>query len=313
MNICVVGGSGFIGVNLCKRLLELRHSVTVIDMRFSENLKCIDVDNKIHRVVSGAGDDKLKDVLKTCDVLFHLASRTIPSSSNENPVFDIESNLVASVRLISAAKDAGVGKIIFVSSGGTVYGVPEYIPIDESHPLNPVCSYGVNKIAIEKYLRMYQHLGGACYEVFRLSNPYGPFQSPQSLQGVIPVFMKHILTGERVTIWGDGEVVRDFIYIDDVIDVFVQAVSSNKTGQIYNLGGGSGTSINNVLSAIETACGVTARIQYTTSRNIDVPVNVLDIDKICKDYHWEPKISLETGLLSTLSYLKETYIDVTNT
>lgn len=232
MNICVIGGSGFIGINLCMRLVDLQHEVSVIDLRISPELKEYDVENRIRWFDADYGDrDFLLHALKGCDVLFHLASSTVPSSSNEDPIFDIESNLVSSVRLIEAAKEAGVKKIIFVSSGGTVYGVPQYIPIDESHNLNPICSYGISKLATEKFLSMYSYLGGPGYTVFRLSNPYGIYQNPLSLQGVIPVFMNKILSGEGLTIWGDGEVVRDFIYIDDVIEVFIRSLDKvNETG-----------------------------------------------------------------------------------
>jgi UDP-glucose 4-epimerase len=306
MRICVIGGSGFIGINLCMRLLNMHHDVTVLDMRVSPELKEFDSENRI-RWFNGNYDDRdiLSHALKGCDVLFHLASSTIPSSSNEDPVFDIESNLVTSVRLIEAAKDANVSKIIFVSSGGTVYGIPQYTPIDELHGLNPICSYGISKLAIEKYLAMYSYIGGADYEIFRLSNPYGPYQNPASLQGVIPVFIKKVLSDEVLTIWGDGEVVRDFIYIDDVIDIFIRSLDKGKSNKVYNLGSGVGTSINEVLKSIVKVCAKEPDVRYESSRSIDVPENVLDTALIREVYDWQPKISLEAGLAKTMEYIKK--------
>jgi len=290
------------------RLLDLHHEVSVIDVRSSPELKDYDVDNRIRWFIGSYGESEVLDAaLNSCDILFHLASSTIPSSSNEDPIFDIESNLVASVRLIEAAKEARVVKIIFVSSGGTVYGVPEYIPIDEFHNLNPICSYGISKLATEKYLAMYNHIGGANFEIFRLSNPYGPYQDPASLQGVIPVFMKKVLSGERVTVWGDGEVVRDFIFIDDVIDIFIRSLDKEAEikNKVYNLGSGVGMSVNNILDSIVKVCSKEADVHYQSSRSIDVPRNVLDISAIKRAYSWQPEVSLEIGLIKTMEYIKQ--------
>jgi UDP-glucose 4-epimerase len=237
-------------------------------------------------------------------VLFHLASSTIPSTSNENPAFDIESNLVTSIRLIETAKQEGVSKIIFISSGGTVYGIPEYIPVSESHPHNPICSYGICKLATEKYLKMYKHIGGADYEIFRLSNPYGPYQNPFSPQGVIPVFIRKILLNEKITIWGDGEVIRDFIFIDDVIDIFVRSLENGNVNKVYNLGSGIGKSINSVLQSISELSGKNPNVYYAPSRSIDVPENVLDISAITNEYEWKPKVTFEDGLARTMEYVK---------
>lgn len=305
MKICVIGGSGFIGINLCMRLLSLHHEVSVVDIRVSPELKLYDVENKIRWFIGDYDDSGiLSHSLKNCDVLFHLASSTIPSSSNDDPVFDIESNLITSVKLIEASKQARVSKIIFISSGGTVYGVPRYIPIDESHGLYPICSYGITKLAIEKYLGMYRHIGGADYEIFRLSNPYGPYQNPLSCQGVIPVFMKKILSDEKLTVWGDGEVIRDFIYIDDVIDVFIRSLDKRGVNNVYNLGSGVGKTINQVLDSIVKTCAKTANVQYESSRSIDVPRNVLNISALKQAYEWKPRVSLEAGLVKTMEYIQ---------
>lgn len=305
MKICVIGGSGFIGINLCMRLLGLRYDISVLDKNVSEELKQFDEENRIEWF-NGKYDDRdlLSRALKDCDVLFHFASSTIPSTSNRDPIFDIESNLVASVRLIEAAKEENVSKIIFISSGGTIYGVPEYIPIDELHALNPICSYGISKLATEKYLAMYNYIGGADYEIFRLSNPYGPYQNPASLQGVIPVFMKKVLTNTKLTIWGDGGVVRDFIYIDDVIDIFVRSIETRSENKVYNLGSGVGISVKDVLDSIVKVCGKEPVVQYEPSRTIDVPENVLDISAIKDAYDWRPKVSFEVGLAKTMEYVK---------
>ena len=305
MNICVVGGSGFIGVNLCRRLLTLGHEISIVDIRTNAELEQYDKDKKINWYTGNYDDSSLLNkALDRCDVLFHLASSTIPSTSNENPVYDIESNLVASVKLIEAAKNSDTKKIVFISSGGTVYGKPTYTPVDESHELNPICSYGINKLAVEKYLGMYKHIGGPSYVIFRLSNPYGPFQNPDSQQGVIPVFMRRVLSGEPLTIWGDGNVIRDFIYIDDVVDVFIRALDRPDENAVYNVGSGVGLSINDVVSGIVKVCGIRPALNYESSRSIDVPANVLDIRAVKKAYDWAPKVAFEEGLVNTKDYIE---------
>jgi len=212
MKVCVIGGSGFIGVNLCVRLLGAGYKISVLDQRINTDLQAIDVKGKIDWFVGDFSDKGLLcQSLSECEILFHLASITIPGSANDDPIFDIEKNLIASINLIKVANEMGVAHIIYASSGGTVYGIPDYVPLDENHATNPICSYGINKLAIEKYLKLSSYTGGASHTIFRLSNPYGKFQNPNSAQGVIPVFMKKMLSGEKITIWGDGEVVRDFI------------------------------------------------------------------------------------------------------
>ena len=147
-------------------------------------------------------DSDVASAVIGCDVCFHLISTTLPKSSNLDPVFDIETNLMGTVRLLNQVVKSGVGKVIFLSSGGTVYGPPQEIPIVETHPTNPICSYGITKLAIEKYLELFYQLHGVDYTVLRLSNPFGERQRIESSQGAVAVFLGKALRGEKIEIWG---------------------------------------------------------------------------------------------------------------
>jgi UDP-glucose 4-epimerase len=236
------------------------------------------------------------NALRDCDVCFHLISTTLPKSSNADPIFDITSNVLGTVRLLAHAVESGVKKIIFVSSGGTVYGIPEHLPISETHPTNPVCSYGITKLTIEKYLELFHQLHGLDYTVLRIANPFGERQRIRASQGAVAVFMGKVLRGEPVEIWGDGSIVRDYIHIRDVADALLAAMTRSTHEHVFNVGSGQGQSVNDILDAIENVTGRTAKRIYLPGRPFDVPRSVLSIDLARSALGWSPKIGLECGL-----------------
>ena len=187
---------------------------------------------------------------------------TLPKSPNADPVFDVKSNVLGTVRLLTHAVKFGLKKIIFGSSGGTVYGAPAQLMIPETHPTNPVCSYGISKLAIEKYLGLFYHLQGLDYTVLRIANPFGERQRTQASQGAVAVFLGKVLRGEPVEIWGDGSVVRDYIYIADVVDALLIALEQTSSEHVFNIGAGRGHSLNEVLDGIEKVTGHLANRQY---------------------------------------------------
>nr|WP_323690107.1 NAD-dependent epimerase/dehydratase family protein [Rhizobium sp. AN95] len=201
---------------------------------------------------------------------------------------------------------SGVKRIVFISSGGTVYGVPKTIPISEEHSTYPTSSYGITKLAIEKYLDLYRSLHGLEYVTLRLANPYGVGQRLDAQQGAIAVFLARALRGEEISIWGDGSVIRDYIYVDDAIDAMVRSVDVNiQGGCVVNIGAGVGYSINEILSAIEKVTGRRTNKKYVEGRTYDVPANVLDISAAARLLGWTPKISLEEGLLRFSNWIKD--------
>jgi UDP-glucose 4-epimerase len=296
MQALVLGGTGFIGSYVVDQLRGRGHRVRVFS-RSGERCRppLPDVD---YRAASFDDLAALHDALKGVDVVYHLISTTVPSTSNLDPVFDIESNLVATVGLLQAMLDAGVRKVVYLSSGGTVYGIPEKLPIPEEHPLNPICSYGVVKVAVENYLYMFRELYGLDYTVLRASNPYGERQGHYGIQGVIATFLHKAGKGEELEIWGDGGLIRDFIYVADLAGLCVAAGESDKVG-VYNAGSGVGHSINEIVSFVERAVGRELTVKRRESRNFDVPKVVLDISKARREFDWRPEVELAAGIRKT--------------
>ncbi len=249
----------------------------------------------------------LAEALVDIDIVIHLVSSTVPSTSNLDPVADIEGNLVGTVRLLQQMRQSGAQRVIFFSSGGTVYGNPQQLPVHESHPLNPISSYGVVKVAIENYLRMYDTLYGIQSTILRVSNPFGPRQAHLGVQGVIPTFFNRMRQQEPIKIWGKGEIVRDYIYIDDLVAAVLSAAKC-PTGGIYNVGAGSGASILELLEMITSVSGIEPTIEYLPSRNFDVNEIVLDISKARSELNWHPTIPLREGCERYWEWLKTTSI-----
>ena len=213
MNCVVMGGGGFIGSHLTESLLLRYGKVTVFDKPGAPHLDLL--SRKGANIILGdfLESTHVQKALISADTVFHLISTTVPKSSTDDPVFDIETNLVGTVSLLNLAKKTGVKKIVFTSSGGTVYGVPREIPISEDHPTDPISSYGIVKLTIEKYLHLLWTLYGMNYSILRISNAYGERQIANSAQGIIPTIIDKVLHDEVFTIWGDGSVIRDYVHI----------------------------------------------------------------------------------------------------
>lgn len=303
MNCVILGGGGFLGYHLCRALAAAGHRVRIFDR---PNLERFSLPDNADRVEWTEGDfvnqEDLETAVAGCDIIYHLVSTTLPKSSNDNPIYDIETNVIGSLRLLDLLKKKNK-KIIFISSGGTVYGIPEEVPIKESHPTQPLCSYGIAKVTIEKYLYLYHRLHKLDYCIFRLANPFGERQKVTAAQGVITVFLHKALHDQPIEIWGDGTVVRDYLYVEDAIAPLVKAITYRGDCRIFNVGSGEGKSLNEVLAAIGTLLGKRVRCTYTPSRTFDVPSNVLDISLASGLLNWAPKISFQDGLDRTLQWL----------
>jgi len=301
MNVLVLGGNGFIGSHLVDELLIAGHSVRVFD-HFSERYRppLLGVDYRFGQF----GDVfSMAEALHSIDLVYHLISTTVPSTSNMNPVDDISDNLIPSVVLLEQMIKMGIKRIVFISSGGTVYGVPQSVPVSEEHPLNPICSYGVIKVAIENYLKMYMELYGLKPTIIRPSNPFGPRQGHDGVQGVISTFLSKALRGEPLNVWGDGSIVRDFLYISDLVKLAVTAGESGYVG-VFNAGYGSGVSIRTVIDMISEAVGVSPVINFQPKRSFDIQEVFLDIAKASSTFNWKPTVNLEQGILNHLKWLK---------
>jgi UDP-glucose 4-epimerase len=302
----VLGANGFVGGNLCQGLLAAGYHVRAFSRQLLNADWLIDESDKFENVIGEFGNtEDLRVALNDIDVVFHLISSTLPQSSNNDPVFDVTSNVGGTVKLLELMREANVNKILFISSGGTVYGKVDSATIKESDPTKPICSYGVSKVGIENYLYMYQELYGLEYFVFRLSNPYGVGRKIGKPQGVINSFLASCLSNKTIEIWGDGSVVRDYIYIDDVIEACIKTLSfAYWKGDVLNIGSGQGASLKDILAVIEVTAGRQIDLRFKKSRNFDVPFNVLDITNARQVLGWQPKISLADGVLRTKNWLE---------
>ena len=246
----------------------------------------------------------LAEALAGIDTVFHLVSTTLPKTSNDDPAFDVQSNVIETLFLLEQCVSRKIKKVIFISSGGTIYGKPVKLPITEDSPTNPECSYGITKLTIEKYLALFNHLYGLDYTIVRPSNPYGSRQDPLGIQGAISVFLGKVARKEQIEIWGDGEVVRDYIFIEDLVDGIYKAATMTAASRIFNLGSGKGYSLNAIVDVIRRATGADVSVKYTERRAFDVPAIYLDISRAKKELSWAPSTTLEAGIEKTWEFVK---------
>lgn len=294
------------GSHIVDALVARGHGVRIFDL---PNISTHNLKKSIDSVEILGGDfNNVSDIslaLEDVDVVVHLVGTTLPGPSNENPAYDVESNVIGTLNLLKQAVEKGIKKIIFSSSGGTVYGIPRSVPIPETHETNPVCSYGITKLTVEKYLALFHHLHNLDYTILRLANPYGERQRIDSAQGAVTVFLGKTLLRQPITIWGDGSVARDYFYISDLVDAFMTVIESDPPSKIYNIAGGRARSLNDILSVIGKVTGRDPIVRYTPARKLDVPVNCLDIQLAQKELGWRPEVSWEEGIARTWEWLKK--------
>ena len=304
MRCLVLGGGGFMGSHLSRALLEQGHAVKVFERPNLKPAEALPHDKALEWLEGDfLNQEDVGQAVAGCEIIFHLISTTLPKSSNDNPIYDVESNLISTLHMLEAARKAGVRKVLFASSGGTVYGIPKEVPIEESHPTDPVCSYAISKLAIEKYLHFYHALHGLDYCVLRIGNPYGEGQRPNAAQGAVAVFLDKARHDEVIEVWGDGTVTRDYIYVGDVVQAFLKAMTYSGEHRLFNIGAGEGRSLNELIGAIELLLGRPVARKYTPSRAFDVPVNVLDISLARKLLGWQPQTPFQEGLALTRDWM----------
>lgn len=303
MKCLVLGGAGFLGSHLCDGLLEEGYQVRIFE---KEHVNKDNVSRFMDRIEWVEGDfinpNHIQEAVNGVDVVFHLISTTLPKSSNENTVFDISTNLIPTLHLLETSCKMKVKKIIFFSSGGTVYGIPCNIPITEDHPTNPICSYGIHKLTIEKYLQLYQHLYGLNYSIMRISNPYGERQRPNLSQGVVAVFIHKILKKDPIEIWGDGSVIRDYIHVSDVVRAAICLINYSGKYNLFNIGSGVGISLLDVIKYIEDIVEFSADISFMPARSLDVSINILDNRRALSELSWVPGVGFKEGLERTIQH-----------
>lgn len=306
MRFLIVGGGGFIGSNVADHLLRDGHTLRILERPHVRPYREFESHEPVEWL---SGDlrnvEKANEAVRGADVVLHIASTTHPRTSNDDPVYDVESNLISTIRLVEAMLRQYVARIVFLSSGGTVYGTPRYLPVDEDHPTEPQVSHGIVKLAIEKYLLMYKRLQGLQPVILRVSNPYGMRQRTDSGQGVIAAFMHRVLNGLPIEIWGDGSVVRDYLYIGDLVEAVARAASYSGDKSVFNLGSGVGTSLNEAIDLIEEVLGMDVTRRYVSGREFDVKVNVLSTARAVQEFGWKPRVTLREGLIRTVRWMRD--------
>jgi UDP-glucose 4-epimerase len=284
------------------RLLEEGHYVRVFDIKEEYYRKPLsDVDYQLGEF---GNRGLFSEVIEGVDIVVHLISTTLPKTSNDDPVFDLQSNVVESLFLLEKCVEHRVKKVIYISSGGTVYGIPGSVPVHEEAQTNPICSYGIGKLTVEKYLELYKRLHNLDFVILRPSNAYGCRQNPNGIQGVISVFLGKVIRTETIQIWGDGEVVRDFIFVEDLVDAIYRAIIMDLNSTVFNIGSGEGHSINQLLSIVKKVTGHDIPVAYSASRSYDVPRIYLDINRAATELKWKPFTSIDQGIEKTWDFIK---------
>jgi UDP-glucose 4-epimerase len=304
MNILIFGGGGFLGSAIADRLLVDGHRLRIFERPRVEPYREFAQGESVEWITGDLmSNHDVGEAVEGMDVVLHLVSTTIPKTSNDDPIYDVQSNLVATLQMLNAMVERNVSRLVFISSGGTVYGPPEYLPIDERHPTEPQVSYGITKLALEKYLLMYQHLHGIKTTILRVTNPYGQRQRVETAQGAVGVFLSRALKGQAIEIWGDGSVTRDYIYVGDVAEAFAAALAYEGPKSVFNISSGTGVNLNDLIRHIETATQIVISKEYQPGRPYDVPVSVLDNSLALRELKWCPKVPLGEGLKLTAEWM----------
>lgn len=303
--VTVFGGGGFLGSAIVDQLLAEGHGVRVLERAHNKPHRVFEANEAVEWL---AGDCRepadIRTALQGASAVVHLAWSTRPKSSNDKPIFDVQSNVVASLQLLDEMQAQGVRKILFASSGGTVYGKPLRTPIDEDHPHQPTSSYGITKLTVEKYLLLAKELHGLQPIILRMANPYGERQRVEGAQGVVAAFLKCALAGEPIEIWGDGTVIRDFLHVADVSRACGAALRYGGKECVFNIGSGAGTSLNALIGLLSELLGRELEVIHQPGRSFDVTSNVLCCQRARRELNWAPTIAMAEGLRRTLEWMK---------
>jgi len=304
MKILVTGGAGFIGSHVVDVYLEAGHQVAVVDDLSTGRRSNLNAGATFYRLDIRSPD--LRDVFERerPEVVNHHAAQMDVRRSVADPLFDADVNVRGSLNLLECARQSGVRKFIYISTGGAVYGEPVYLPCDEEHPIAPLCPYGVSKHTVEHYLYLYHQLYGLDYTVLRYPNVYGPRQNPQGEAGVVAIFTAQMLQQARVVINGSGDQERDFVYVSDCARANLLALE-NGAGRIYNLGWGVGTSVNDIFRYLQGLTAYARQPDYGPPKAGETFRIYLDASRARRELGWQPMVNLEEGLQRTVAYFRE--------
>lgn len=312
MRTLVTGGAGFIGSTLVDRLLAEGHSVDVVDNLSTGSLLNLtharsggDHDFTFHQLDVRSPDLVELMARRRPEVVFHLAAQADVRVSVARPIFDAEVNVLGSLQVLEAARACQAAKVVFASSGGTIYGspIPSALPVKESHPQQPLSPYGVSKKVVGDYLVAYRELHDLEFTALALANVYGPRQDPHGEAGVIAIFAGKLLAGEPCTIFGDGSQTRDFVFVDDVVDAFARAATRG-SGLLMNIGTGVETSVNALHATMAAAAGVDHPPVHAPARAGELARNCLDPSRAGIHLGWKPWTTMAEGAAAVIEWYR---------
>jgi UDP-glucose 4-epimerase len=303
LRILVTGGAGFIGSNLVDALINLGHEIVIVDNLSSGFRRNLNPKARFYKV--DIRNKRLSEVFERerPEIVNHHAAQIDVRKSCEDPIADAEANILGSLNLITNCLRFGVKRIIYASTGGAIYGDPQYLPADENHPVNPISQYGVSKHTVEHYLHLYSITDGLEYVTLRYSNVYGPRQNPYGEAGVVAIFAIQMLTGKQPTIFGPGDKTRDYTHISDIVEANILALKRGKNA-IYNIGTGIETSDQEIFDTLASVLEYKGRPIYAPLRKGEVYRISLDCTKAEHGLGWKPRLSLKEGIAQTAEYYK---------
>ena len=303
-SILVTGGAGFIASHLVDRLIDLGNKVTVVDNLSTGHLRNLNKQAAFyHADITESALDEIFQREHPTIVSHHAAQASVTGSVN-NPIDDANVNVLGTLKLLEACRKFGVGKLVFASSGGAIYGEPQYLPCDETHPVHPLSPYGLSKRIGEQYLDLYYNLFHLNYVALRYGNVYGPRQNPYGEAGILAIFARTMLEGKQPTIFGNGDQERDFIFVDDVVEANIKAFTLGN-GEIYNIGSGYGTSVNSIFETYRGIMNYRWTSAHGPERVGEVFKTCLDSNKAATELGWTPQINLEKGMELTADYYRK--------
>ncbi|HWT03682.1 MAG TPA: NAD-dependent epimerase/dehydratase family protein [Pyrinomonadaceae bacterium] len=303
--VVVLGGLGFMGSHISRALVRRGERVRIFDRLYASHALVADIESQVEIVegdINRPGD--VIEAVNDAGTVIHLVHTTVPGSSMADPAFDITSNVAASAAWLTRLSETNVRRILYFSSGGTVYGVPREPLIDEGHPTDPISSYGITKLAIEKYVAMYGALSGVEHRILRPSNVYGEGQRLHIGQGVIGILADRALRGEPVEIWGTGESLRDYLHVEDLVAATLALVDYDGPERVFNVSSGRGHSVLDIVRVVGEQLGIKPEIVFQPARGFDVPVNVLDPARLNAATGWRAAVGLGEGVARTIDWIK---------
>jgi UDP-glucose 4-epimerase len=304
MTVLVLGGAGFIGRAVVRLLSDAGQPARVLDRNRCPDPVLADRP-EIEWHLGELGDRAaLERALVGVATVVHLASGASPAIAQTDWEADVQSQVIDSIGLLRCMGAADVRRLVYLSSGGTVYGVTNRVPIDELQPAAPLLAYGINKLAVEHFIALAHRSLRIDSVVLRAANAYGPGQRTDRRQGLVGTAIRCALSRRPLPIWGDGSTVRDFVYVDDVARAILAAIRYRGTHTTFNIGSGVGRSIREVVADIERLSGIDVSVEYLPLRGLDVPFNVLDCRRARTEMGWEPLVSFEQGLSTTLAWFR---------